>query len=37
MTENIAVVHVNQYIFVVKVAKYSLGMTINKCARSFQP
>ena len=31
------VVHVNYYIFVVKIAKYNLGRTINKCATPLQP
>ena len=35
VVENIAIVHVNQYVFVVKIAKYNLERTINKCARPF--
>ena len=37
MIKNIAVIHVNQFIFVIKIAKYNLGRTINKSARPFQP
>ena len=37
MIEYIAVVHVNQYIFMIKIAKSNLGRTINKHAKPFLP